>query len=136
MRYYINKLSYVKPSNKKLEMVVNFLLQFEHTLIEGNFYRFISDVEDMVKSVNEQFQRSKKIKLKVIDASEVSENITLYIEYDPATSDQSIARLSLNPVKDTIYFQPLHSRKKTLINLTKQNNTTWKTNSKDSSKSV
>lgn len=47
MRYYIDKLSYVKPSNKKLEMVVNFLLQFEHTLIEGNFYRFISDVEDI-----------------------------------------------------------------------------------------
>ena len=106
MIYYINRLSYVKPSNKKLEMVVNFLLQFENTLIEGNFYRFISDVEDMVKSVNEQFQRVKKIKLKVIEASEVSENITLYIEYDPATSDSSIARLSLNPVKDTIYFQP------------------------------
>lgn len=106
MKYYINKLSYVKPSNKKLEMVVNFLLQFEHTLIEGNFYRFISDVEDMVKSVNEQFPRIKKIKLNVIDASEVSENITLYINYDPATSDSSIARLSLNPVKDTIYFQP------------------------------
>ena len=106
MRYYIDKLSYVKPSNKKLEMVVNFLLQFEHTLIEGNFYRFISDVEEMVKSVNEQFPRAKKIKLKVIEASEVSENITLYIEYDPATSDSSIARLSLNPVKDTIYFQP------------------------------
>lgn len=106
MRYYINKLSYIKPSNKKLEMVVNFLLQFEHTLIEGNFCRLISDVEEMVKSVNEQFQRSKKIKLNVIEASEVSENIILYIEYDPATSDQSIARLSLNPVKDTIYFQP------------------------------
>lgn len=106
MRYYINKLSYVKPSNKKLEMVVNFLLQFEHTLIEGNFYRLISDVEEMVKSVNEQFQRSKKIKLNVIEASEVSENIILYIEYDPASSDSSIARLSLNPVKDTIYFQP------------------------------
>lgn len=106
MRYYINKLSYVKPSNKKLEIVVNFLLQFEHTLIEGNFYRFISDVEDMVKSVNEQFQRVKKIKLKVIEASEVSESIKLYIEYDPAISDSSIARLSLNPVKDTIYFQP------------------------------
>ena len=106
MRYYINKLSYVKPSNKKLEMVVNFLLQFEHTLIEGNFYRFISDVEDMVKCVNEQFPRAKKIKLNVIEASEVSENITLYIEYDPATSDSSIARLSLNPIKDTIYFQP------------------------------
>lgn len=87
-------------------MVVNFLLQFEHTLIEGNFYRFISDVEEMVKSVNEQFQRTKKIKLNVIEASEVSENITLYIEYDPATSDSSIARISLNPVKDTIYFQP------------------------------
>ena len=106
MKYYINKLSYVKPSNKKLEMVVNFLLQFEHTLIEGNFYRFISDVEEMVKSVNEQFQRVKKIKLKVIEASEVSESVTLYINYDPANSDQSIARLSLNPVKDTIYFQP------------------------------
>ena len=106
MRYYINKLSYVKPSNKKLEMVVKFLLQFEHTLIEGNFYRFISDVEEMVKSVNEQFQRSKKIKLKVIEASEFSESVTLYINYDPATSDSSIARLSLNPVKDTIYFQP------------------------------
>lgn len=106
MRYYIEKLSYIKPSNKKFEMVVNFLLQFEHTLIEGNFYRFISDVEEMVKSVNEQFQRSKKIKLKVIEASEFSENIILYIEYDPATSDQSLARLSLNPVKDTIYFQP------------------------------
>ena len=106
MRYYINKLSYVKPSNKKLEMVANFLLQFEHTLIEGNFYRFISNVEDMVKSVNEQFPRAKKIKLKVIEASEVSESITLYIEYDPANSDQSLARLSLNPVKDTIYFQP------------------------------
>ena len=106
MRYYINKLSYVKPSNKKLEMVVNFLLQFEHTLIEGNFYRFISDVEETVKSVNEQFQRSKKIKLKVIEASEVSESVTLYINYDPANSDQSLARLSLNPVKDTIYFQP------------------------------
>ena len=106
MRYYIGKLSYIKPSNKKLEMVVNFLLQFEHTLIEGNFYRFISDVEEMVKSVNEQFQRTKKIKLNVIEASEVSENITLYINYDPATSDSSIARLSLNPVKDTIYFQP------------------------------
>lgn len=106
MRYYINKLSYVKPSNKKLEMVVNFLLQFEHTLIEGNFCRLISDVEEMVKSVNEQFKMSKKIKLKVIEASEVSENIILYIEYDPATSDSSIARLSLNPVKDTIYFQP------------------------------
>lgn len=106
MKYYINKLSYVKPSNKKLEMVVNFLLQFEYTLIEGNFYRLISDVEEMVKSVNEQFQRSKKIKLNVIDASEVSENIILYIEYDHATSDSSIARLSLNPVKDTIYFQP------------------------------
>lgn len=87
-------------------MVVNFLLQFEHTLIEGNFYRLISDVEEMVKSVNEQFQRSKKIKLNVIEASEVSENIILYIEYDPASSDSSIARLSLNPVKDTIYFQP------------------------------
>ena len=106
MRYYINKLSYVKPSNKKLEMVVNFLSQFEHTLIEGNFYRFISDVDEMVKSVNEQFPRAKKIKLNVIEASEVSENITLYIENDPATSDSSIARLSLNPVKDTIYFQP------------------------------
>ena len=106
MRYYIDKLSYIKPSNKKLEMVVNFLLQFEHTLIEGNFYRFISDVEEMVKSVNEQFPRTKKIKLNVIEASEVFENITLYIEYDPATSDSSIARLSLNPVKDTIYFQP------------------------------
>ena len=106
MKYYINKLSYVKPSNKKLDMVVNFLLQFEHTLIEGNFYRFISDVEDMVKSVNEQFPKTKKIKLKVIEASEVSENITLYINYEPATSDQSLARLSLNPVKDTIYFQP------------------------------
>ena len=106
MKYYINKLSYVKPSNKKLEMVVNFLLQFEHTLIEGNFYRFISAVEEMVKSVNEQFQRSKKIKLKVIEASEVSESVTLYIEYDPANSDQSLARLSLNPVKDTIYLQP------------------------------
>lgn len=106
MRYYIDKLSYVKPSNKKLEMVANFLLQFEHTLIEGNFCRLISDVEEMVKSVNEQFPRAKKIKLKVIEASEVSENITLYIEYDPATSDSSIARLSLNPVKDTIYFQP------------------------------
>lgn len=106
MRYYINKLSYVKPSNKKLEMVVNFLLQFEHTIIEGNFYRFISDVEEMVKSVNEQFQRVKKIKLNVIEASEVSESIKLYIEYDPATSDKSIARLSLNPIKDTIYFQP------------------------------
>ena len=106
MRYYIDKLSYVKPSNKKLEMVVNFLLQFEHTLIEGNFYRFISDVEDMVKSVNEQFPRVKKIKLKVIEASKVSESIKLYIEYDPATLDSSIARLSLNPVKDTIYFQP------------------------------
>ena len=106
MKYYINKLSYVKPSNKKLEMVVNFLLQFEHTLIEGNFYRFISDVEEMVKSVNEQLQRSKKIKLKVIEASEVSESVTLYINYDPANSDQSLARLSLNPVKDTIYFQP------------------------------
>lgn len=106
MRYYIGKLSYIKPSNKKLEMVVNFLLQFEHTLIEGNFYRFISDVEEMVKSVNEQFQRTKKIKLNVIEASEVSENITLYINYVPATSDSSIARLSLNPVKDTIYFQP------------------------------
>ena len=106
MRYYIDKLSYVKPSNKKLEMVVNFLLQFEHTLIEGNFYRFISDVEDMVKSVNEQFPRVKKIKLKVIEASEVSESIKLYIEYDPATLDSSIARLSLNPVKDTIYFKP------------------------------
>lgn len=106
MKYYINKLSYVKPSNKKLEMVVNFLLQFEHTLIEGNLYRFISDVDEMVKSVNEQFQRSKKVKLKVIEASEVSENIILYIEYDPATSDSSIARLSLNPIKDTIYFQP------------------------------
>ena len=106
MRYYINKLSYVKPSNKKLEMVVNFLLQFEHTLIEGNFYRFISDVEEMVKSVNEQFPRVKKIKLKVIEASEVSESIKLYIEYDPATLDSSIARLSLNPVKDTIYFKP------------------------------
>lgn len=106
MRYYIDKLSYVKPSNKKLEMVVNFLLQFEHTLIEGNFYRFISDVEEMVKNVNEQFPRAKKIKLNVIDASEVSESITLYIEYDPATSDSSLARLSLNPVKDTIYFQP------------------------------
>lgn len=47
MKYYINKLSYVNPKNKKLEMVVNFLLQFEHTLIEGNFYRFISDVEDI-----------------------------------------------------------------------------------------
>lgn len=64
MRYYINKLSYVKPSNKNLEIVVNFLLKFEHTLIEGNFCRFISDVEEMVKSVNEQFQRSKKIKLR------------------------------------------------------------------------
>ena len=106
MRYYIDKLSYVKPSNKKLEMVVNFLLQFEHTLIEGNFYRFISDVEDMVKSVNEQFQRAKKIKLKVIEASEVSANIILYVEYDPATSDSSIARLSLKPVRDTIYFKP------------------------------
>ena len=106
MRYYIDKLSYVKPSNKKLEMVVKYLLQFEHTLIEGNFYRFISDVEDMVKNVNEQFPRVKKIKLKVIEASEVSESIKLYIENDPATSDQSIARLSLNPVKDTIYFQP------------------------------
>ena len=106
MRYYINKLNYVKPSNKKLEMVVNFLLQFEHTLIEGNFCRLISDVEEMVKSVNEQFQRSKKIKLKVFEDSEVSENIILYIEYDHATSDPSIARLSLNPVKDTIYFQP------------------------------
>ena len=106
MRYYINKLSYVKPSNKKLEMVVKFLLQFEHTLIEGNFYRFISDVEEMVKSVNEQFQRSNKIKLNVIEASEFSESVTLYINYDPATSDSSIARLSLNPVKDTIYFQP------------------------------
>ena len=106
MRYYIDKLSYVKPSNKKLEMVVNFLLQFENTLIEGNFYRFISDVEDMVKSVNEQFTKVKKIKLNVIEASEVSENINLYIENDPATSGQSIARLSLNPVKDTIYFQP------------------------------
>ena len=106
MKYYIHKLSYVKPSNKKMEMVVNFLLQFEHTLIEGNFYRFISAVEEMVKSVNEQFTRVKKIKLKVIEASEVSGNIMLYIEYDPATSDSSIARLSLNPVKDTIYFQP------------------------------
>ena len=106
MIYYIDKLSYVKPSNKKLEIVVNFLLQFEHTLIEGNFYRFISDVEEMVKSVNEQFPRVKKIKLKVIEASEVSESIKLYIEYDPATLDSSIARLSLNPVKDTIYFQP------------------------------
>ena len=106
MRYYIDKLSYVKPSNKKLEMVVNFLLQFEHTLIEGNFYRFISDVEEMVKSVNEQFPSVKKLKLKVIEASEVSESIKLYIEYDPATLDSSIARLSLNPVKDTIYFQP------------------------------
>ena len=106
MKYYINKLSYVKPSNKKLEMVVNFLLQFEHTLIEGNFYRFISDVEEMVKSVNEQFSRSKKIKLNVIEASEVSESVTLYINYDPANSDSSLARLSLNPVKDTIYFKP------------------------------
>lgn len=106
MRYYINKLSYVKPSNKKLEMVVGFLLQFENTLIDGNFYRFISDVEEMVKSVNEQFSRSKKIKLNVIEASEVSESVTLYINYDPANSDQSLARLSLNPVKDTIYFQP------------------------------
>lgn len=106
MKYYIDKLSCVKPSNKKLEMVINFLLKFEHTLIEGNFYRFISDVEDMVKNVNEQFPRVKKIKLKVIEASEVSESIKLYIENDPATSDQSIARLSLNPVKDTIYFQP------------------------------
>ena len=106
MRYYINKLSYVKPSNKKLEMVVNFLLQFEHTLIEGNFYRFISDVEEMVKSVNEQFQRAKKIKLNVIEASEFHESVNLYIEYDPANSDQSLARLSLNPIKDTIYFQP------------------------------
>ena len=106
MKYYINKLSYVKPSNKKLEMVVNFLLQFEYTLIEGNFYRFISDVEEMVKSVNEQFTRVKKIKLNVIEASEFSESVTLYINYDPATSDQSLARLSLNPVKDTIYFQP------------------------------
>lgn len=106
MIYYIDKLSYVKPSNKKLEMLVGFLLQFEHTLIEGNFYRFISDVEDMVKNVNEQFPKAKKIKLNMIESSEVSENITLYIEYDPATSDQSLARLSLNPVKDTIYFQP------------------------------
>ena len=106
MRYYIDKLSYVKPSNKKFEMVVNFLLHFEHTLIEGNFCRLISDVEEMVKSVNEQFPKTKKIKLKVIEASEVSENITLYINYEPATSDQSLARLSLNPVKDTIYFQP------------------------------
>ena len=105
MKYYINKLSYVKPSNKKMEMVVNFLLQFEYTLIEGNFYRFISDVEDMVKCVNEQFPRIKKIKLNVIEASEFSENITLYIENDPATSDQSLARLSLNHVKDTIYFR-------------------------------
>ena len=106
MRYYINKLSYIKPSNKKLDMVVNFLLQFEHTLIEGNFYRFISAVDGMVKNVNEQFQKAKKIKLNVIEASEVSENVTLYINYDPATLDSSIARLSLNPVKDTIYFQP------------------------------
>lgn len=103
MRYYIGKLSYIKPSNKKLEMVVSFLLQFENTLIEGNFYRFISDVEEMVKSVNEQFPRSKKIKLNVIEASEVSENITLYINYDPATSDSSLARISLNHVKDTIF---------------------------------
>lgn len=105
MKYYINKLSYVKPSNKKLEMVVGFLLQFEHTLIEGNFYRFISDVEDMVKSVNEQFPRIKKIKLNVIEASEFSESVTLYINYDPANSDSSLARLSINHVKDTIYFQ-------------------------------
>ena len=106
MRYYINKLSYIKSSNKKLEMVVNFLLQFEHTLIEGNFYRFISDVEEMIKSVNEQFPRVNKIKLNVIEASEFSESVTLYINYDPANSDQSLARISLNPVKDTIYFQP------------------------------
>ena len=106
MRYYINKLSYVKPSNKKLEMVVGFLLQFEHTLIEGNLYRFISDVEEMIKSVNEQFPRVNKIKLNVIEASEFSESVTLYINYDPANSDQSLARISLNPVKDTIYFQP------------------------------
>ena len=106
MIYYINKLSYIKPSNKKLEMVVKYLLQFEHTIIEGNFYRFISDVEEMVKNVNEQFPRIKKIKLNVIEASEVSESVTLYINYDPANSDSSLARLSLNPVKDTIYFQP------------------------------
>ena len=64
MRYYIDKLSYVKPSNKKLEMVVNFLLQFEHTLIEGNFYRFISDVEEMVKKCKRAVPKGKEDKVK------------------------------------------------------------------------
>lgn len=104
MRYYIDKLHYQNPANKKLEQLVDFLRQYEHTLICGDYQELILSIEGEVFLLNEKFPKTKKIKVSVIEASELSESIKVLIENDPSTSDSYIAQMNLNPVKDSIYF--------------------------------
>ena len=104
MKYYINKLHYLNPANKKMEQIVEYMSQYSNTIIVGDYKKLASEIDAEIQDLNSRFPRTKRVILNVIDASDVFGNILLCVNYDPANSDTSLAHMSLHPIKDTIYF--------------------------------
>lgn len=104
MKYYIDKLHYLNPANKKMEQIVEYMSQYNNTIIVGDYKKLASEIDAEIKDLNSRFPRTKRVIMNVIDLSDMSGNILLCVNYDPANSDTSLAQMSLHPIKDTIYL--------------------------------